>query len=90
MIEFLQSASFRRLLLSLCGIAIPALNNKLGLSLSETQIAELLAFVAAIVVTSKAGDAHVAGKEAAATVKTIGDAKAVFAEPAPVAPEVKP
>lgn len=88
MIEFLQSASFRRLLLSLCGIAVPALNNKLGLSLSETQIAELLAFVATIVVTSKVGDAHVAGKEAAVAVKTIGDAKAVFAETP--APEVKP
>ena len=86
MLDFLQSSSFRQLLLALCGVALPALNAKLGMNISDAQIEAVLASITSIVVASKLANAHVAGKAAAATVTDVAAAKEVLAEQPPVVP----
>lgn len=83
MLEKFTSPADRQMFLMLIGIAVTALNKKLGLELDPTAIGEMLGAIVAAVVASKAANAHVAGKEAAAKVATVTDAAAVLSQPAP-------
>jgi len=84
------SSTARRALVAVSTALTVILNKKLGLGLESQDTFELIALAIAYITGSNIKEAHVAGKEAAAKVVTIGDAKAVLAEPAPVAPEAKP
>ena len=78
--EFVKSATFRRLLISILGTAAIALNKKLGLGLEMSDTAEIAALVIAYVTGSNVKEAHIAGKEAEQKVTTMSDAAAVFTQ----------
>lgn len=84
------SSTSRRALVAIGTALTVILNKKLNLGLEPQDTLELIGLAIAYITGSNLKEAHIAGKEAAAKVVTIGDAKAVFTEPAPVAPEAKP
>jgi hypothetical protein len=82
MSEFLQSSAFRQLLQMLLVPAVPLLNAKFNLGITDAQVEAVIMGLVTSVIASKVANAHVAGKEAAAKVVTVSDAAAVLSESA--------
>lgn len=74
MMEILGNASLKRLLFTLAGAAVVALNKKLGLGLETVDIAGIVSMVVAFVGQSAWKEAKMAGVDAAAKVVTVTDA----------------
>lgn len=82
LVEFLTSATFRRVGVTLIGIAVPYLNKKFGWNIDDTQVLGVLGLIAGYLVQSVTNEmqARRVGATAAAAVVTPDDAVKVLAE----------
>lgn len=91
MSEFLTSGTFRRLVLTLTGIAVVALNKKLELGLDTADTGEIaLLIIAAVTGSNLKETAQVKAIAASGQVNTLADAAKVVSADIAAAPEVKP
>ena len=82
-VEMLSNPSLKRLLVTLGGAALVALNKKLGLDLSTVDIGSITALVVAFLTQSAAKEIKLAGIEAASKVTTPTQAASVLSHGGP-------
>lgn len=82
MLSFLTSDTMRRIIAALVGLALPVLNQKLGLNIPTEQVIAGLVFVLGYIAQSVANSMHAraiaAGVAASGSVVTPADAAAVI------------
>lgn len=75
-IDLLSNPSLKRLIVTICGAALVALNKRLGLDLSTVDIASITTLAIAFLTQSAIKEVKLAGVEAAARITTPAEAAA--------------